>query len=200
MNIKSLQAAFAIVFCFVASVSIAQTQQGSFIAGGNISLSFKNQEFDNGSTTIDVGSQNDIAVRPTFAYFIKDGLAVGAMINISRSKFESDDGQFEDTDNIFSIGPMVRYYHDSGLFGHAYFGFGSANSSSTSGGSEFETDRGLTDWMVGPGYAIFLNESVAVEGLLTYGATTITNNDSDPETKEILKGIMFSVGFTIFIN
>ncbi len=127
-------------------------------------------------------------------------MAAGLSINFFTSKFKADAVDSENTTNSISIGPFFRYYHDSGLFGHAEIGFGSSKSESSSGGTSFETKFGLFSWMIGPGYAVFLNENVAIEGMAAFRSQTQTLKDSDPEQKDILLGPVFRIGFQVFIN
>lgn len=189
-----------VLLCFLFTSSFGQTQQGSVLAGGNISASFDKQKSEVGSTSTDVGNFTQISFSPKFGYFIVDGMAAGLSINLSNSKFKADASDFESTNNSITLGPFFRYYHDSGLFGHAEVGFGSLKNESSSGGTTVESKFGLFSWMLGPGYAMFLNENVAIEGMVGFQSQSQTLKDSDPEQKDILLGPVINFGFQVFIN
>lgn len=189
-----------IVGCLFLSTSLAQTQQGSFLAGGTISLAFEKEKQKDDAATVDGDSHTDISFAPLGGIFFADGMVAGTGINVSSSVRESDDGTFKSTTTSLGLMPFFRYYHDSGLFGHGSLELGTAKVKNESGGTTTETDFGVFAFEVGPGYAIFLNENVAVEGLLTYGSRTLSFKDSPNDLKDISTGILIRFGFTVFIN
>lgn len=187
---------------FVATTTIvfAQTSQGDWQVGGDVTASFGNSKSEFGGSSGPEDKVNSISVSPRVGKFIVDNLAVGLGLGLSSSKVESEDGSFVNKSNSLMVAPYVRYYTDGGFFGHGSVGFGSAKSTSESGGSEFETKFSTFNWEIGPGYAYFISESVAFEGLLTYGSMTQTVKDSDPEQKDIFSGISFRIGCFVFLN
>lgn len=183
---------------FILAPAVAQTEQGSIIAGGSVSLDLNSQKAEDPSgTSVDIGSSTNISFNPTFGYFVIDNLALGLEIGISSSKFESDDGTFESKNSVTAFGPFVKYYLDNGVFGMGSVGFGSANSEFTSGGSTTSNDLSVFQWRIGVGYAAFLNEFVAVEPMVSYGSQSLTD---DADFKDIESGITIGAGFTIFIH
>jgi len=198
MKVKILLLLLASVFCL--PTLKAQTQQGSFLAGGSISMAFEKEKSKFDGTTTDGDSHTDISFAPIGGIFFADGMVAGAGITVSSSVRESDDGSIKSTTTGFGIMPFFRYYHESGLFGHASFAVGSGKSTFESGGTETETKFGLFEWELGPGYALFLNENVAVEGLLVYNSETQSIKDVTGDPKNITTGILISIGFTVFIN
>jgi len=192
---------FTIVFgCFFVAVSVAQTQQGSFLAGGTISLAFEKEKSKTDASTVDGDSHTNISFAPLGGIFFADGMVAGAGINVGISSSETDDGSVKNTTTSLGLMPFFRYYHDSGLFGHGSIELGTAKFKSESGGTTTESDLGVFAFEVGPGYAIFLNENVAIEGLLTYGSRTLSVKDSPSDLKDITTGILIRFGFTVFIN
>ncbi|ELR73843.1 hypothetical protein C900_00007 [Fulvivirga imtechensis AK7] len=195
---KFLLVVFALVG-FLASVN-AQTEKGSITAGGNISIDFEKEKFKSGSTTVDVGNNTSFTFNPLVGFFIMDGLAAGLEVNLQTSKFKSDDDTFESKFNAISIGPFVKYYHTSGAFGMGSIGFGSAKSESTNNNNTNEAEFGLFTWRLGGGYALFLNDHVSLEPMLSYGSFVTKDKDSDQDEKDITNGFQISVGFHIFLK
>lgn len=184
-----------VAIMFVVAFAHAQTEQGSMLVGGDVSLDFATNKADVGGTSVDIGKTTEIEFSPQFGYFIKDGLAIGAEVLYQSTKFEADGGG-ESTSSLVGIGPFVKYYLESGIFGQANFGFGSAKNDFGSG----ETKYSASTWRLGVGYAAFLNDNVAIEPMLSYGSDRLKEKDSDPEVIQIDNSFRISVGFTIFLN
>lgn len=190
-----------IVFgCFFVVFSVAQTQQGSFLAGGNISLYFATEKDQLGGTTQSEVGITDISFAPMGGIFIADEMVVGASLSIFSFVRDFKDLGTKSTNSGFGIGPFFRYYTTQGLFGHASFNVGTSKNKQESGGTTSESDLNIFGWEVGPGYALFLNENVAIEGLIVYENRQQTVKDSDPESKETFSGVRVRIGFTVFIN
>ena len=184
----------------LATFSFAQTEQGNFLVGGGASYSFDKNKFERGSTTTDVGKSSEISFNPNFGYFVINGLAVGLSINLNSSKFEAEDNGGEVKSSSVSFGPFVKYYHSSNFFGMAGFGVGSGRTESTGPlGFTSESEWGVSNWIIGGGYAIFLNDNVSIEPMLSYGSVRVTDKDEDPEEVNIDNGLTFSIGFQIFL-
>lgn len=195
---KFLLVVFAL-FGFLVTTN-GQTEKGSIMAGGNISLNIQNEKIKTGSTTFDVGNSTSFTFNPTGGYFFIDGLAAGLDINLQTSKFKSDDDSYESKSTTISIGPFVKYYHSSNFFGMGSIGFGSSKSEVTNNGNSGEAELGVSRWRLGAGYALFLNDHVSLEPMLSYGALTFKDKDADPESKDISSGLQFSIGFQIFLK
>ena len=170
------------------------------MVGGSVGFSSQKQKFEFGSTSADVGTNTNISLTPSFGIFVADGIVAGAGLSITSNKFKSDVSDITNTLSSFSFAPFGRYYHESGLFGHLNFEIGSANDKDKSGGITTETKFSVFGWRAGGGYALFLNNNVAVEPMVTYGSRSLKLKDSDPEQKDIFSGLMINVGFNIFIN
>ncbi|MBL6448881.1 porin family protein [Fulvivirga sp. 29W222] len=177
----------------------AQTEQGGILAGGSVSMDFENNKLEAGSTTVDRGNTFSVSFNPNVGYFFMDGLAGGLELEISSSTFTEDQTDFETKFSTFNFGPFVKYYHSSGLFGLGRFGVGSAKEVDEDAGGTDETKFGVFTWRLGAGYALFLNDNVSLEPMLSYGSYNFTNKDSDPEVKTIDNSLRISVGFQIFL-
>jgi len=91
---------------------------------------------------------NVFILNPMLGYSFVDKTMLGASVSYSSiSKL-----------NAFSIGPFARYYFNFGLFAHAGLNFEHMEQ------AENENDL---DFLLGLGYAAFLNDNVALEPLFT---------------------------------
>lgn len=196
---KKITILSALVFCTSLMVN-AQTEKGRYTVGGSIGFNSTKNKLKLGSITTDGNKNTNIFLMPSFGVFIADGILVGTGLGISSGKSKNDDGSLTFTDSGLSLAPFGRYYHDSGLFGHLNFEIGSGKSKFESGGTSTESKTSISGWRLGGGYALFLNNNVAVEPMITYGSTSRKLKDSDPERKDITNGLMINVGFNIFIN
>jgi|SRR6476620_2545929 len=155
----------------------AQTEQGNFLAGGNVQLN------TSAHNTI-------IQVSPTIGYFFVDNFVGGGILNISHTK-SGVAGEAARTTN-FSIGPFVRYYVGNANVHPFLQGDVEFRSTRYKTGTERTTLTG-TDFFVGPGAAFFLNRNVALEALAGY--THTANKDEKGSG-----GFAFKLGFQVYIN
>jgi hypothetical protein len=152
--------------------------KGNMIIAGSGYLMF---DKDKGAPKSTLG----ISVDPTVAYFITDGLAVGASIPLS---FSSTGGQKAYS---IGIGPVIRYYTDY----MAVFKF--------EGGYEFThyptAKRGAFYLKPAVGMAIFLNPKVCLEPSIfyQYAYQKVKYDTYDTSAKNNAFGI--EVGLTIFL-
>lgn len=136
-----------------------------------------------GSGTTTDESCNSISFNPFGGYFVIDGVAVGAGITIQSDSFKPDGQSGKFTLSQLTVSPFGRYYHSSGFFGHLGFNFGSAKFKDDIGGSTFEDKYSVFGFELGGGYAIFLNDNVAIEPLLTYESNS--SKDENTDVKDI---------------
>lgn len=163
--------------------STAQTEKGNLMLGtqlGNIT-----GNFGKNSNTFDFN------VNPSFAYFIKNNLAIGAMLDLGLST-----GKDKSTVFTYGLGPWARYYfpfpEELRFSQHAAFfldGFaGFQGFSQNHGGST--NGLGIN---VGPGMSYFLTPNIALDATLKYnlilgfGSATTQNR------------VGLNIGFQIFI-
>lgn len=139
----------------VNSMAFSQTEKGVLLVGGTAAMS---NEFSEGD---DRFSFNLI---PNLGLFVDNDVAVGLSVGLSYQKR----GDFNSRAVNFS--PFGRFY--IGMSEKAKFlleaGFGLFYSKSTSilNGDPISNDGFLVRG--GPGIAFFLNESIAIEGILAY--------------------------------
>lgn len=127
-------------------VANAQTEKGTYLLGGNAQF----LGYKGGSA---------FTLAPNVGLFVADNLAVGARATL----------YFTDGDNAWSIGPYGRYYFGKQTTGK-FFGQAGIN---LGGGNNSDVALGVG---LGAGYALFLNQSVALEFGANYDKTGDNNS------------------------
>ena len=150
----------------------AQTDKGDWLVGGGLML---NTTEGNTSFTFN----------PNVGHFFFKGFAAGAEMTISTSKF----GEVRST--TLGVGPFARYYFELKAptfkpFAHAGF---NVLSIRTKPPGETETAR---SFLFGLGGAYFINDNVAIDGLLGYNHTKVENVSGSG-------GLLFRVGFQVHL-
>ena len=119
----------------------AQTDKGTVLLGGSMAY-----------TTTD--GNGSFMATPNVGYFVIDHAAIiGKLTTIIQKGATS-----------WAVGPTIRLYFLESNFG-SMFGQMGLN---VGGGTDSKTRVG---WEIGGGYAIFLNESIAIEGIANYTRT-----------------------------
>jgi outer membrane protein len=151
----------------------AQTEKGSVLVGGNLALNTGE-------------GASEFTFSPDFGVFVANNFAVGGFLNFSDRKL----GDTKLTD--FGIGPFARYY-----FGNTStkpFVVTEFNYLTTT--SKFEEQKNTTNgigFLLGMGFAAFINEVVAVEGISGYKYSKYKDADGS-------NGFSLRFGFQIYLN
>lgn len=112
----------------------------------------------------------EISVAPSLGFFIIDQLAIGGQI-----AFASTSSDLGGDATAFGVGPMVRYYFNGegkarffaqGMFQWSSLKFGDADAVT---GTAFGG---------GAGVSIFLNDHVAIDGLVGYTSSSFGEGDA----------------------
>jgi len=170
------------------------TDKGHFIIDGSIFFSTNNSKseqdgFNTKSNAFGFG------ISPKAAYFIADRLALGleTSFNYTDNEFTNTDGDKTSSNSTaISAGPFFRYYLMNGIFGQASLGFGTSNSESNG----FENKSDFFRYQLGVGYAIFLNQHISLEPIISY---RYNKNTSDSSFETINNGFTLGAGFTIYL-
>lgn len=103
----------AILFLFISSSSIAQTQKGNFVLSGKTGLNFLFTNVTSGAGSIETGKSksNDYAYALGADLFIADNLSFGVAGNYSYnySKIQSE-SITENITQTFTVIPQLQYY------------------------------------------------------------------------------------------
>tara|TARA_B110000114_G_C14915259_1_gene326227 strand:- start:108 stop:707 length:600 start_codon:yes stop_codon:yes gene_type:complete len=171
------------------------TEKGHFIVDGSIFFSTNNSKFEqDGFNT--KNNAFGFGISPKAAYFIANRLALGleTSFNYADNEFTNTDGEKTSSNSTaISVGPFFRYYLMNGIFGQASLGFGTSNSESNS----YENKSDFFRYQLGVGYAIFLNQHISLEPIISYQYSKNTNDQSTFETTN--NGFTLGAGFTIYL-
>lgn len=185
----------------MSTAAYAQFTKGTIMVGGGIGASFEKDKTKNGSTTTTNGTVNFISFTPQAGYFVIDNLAVGAGIDCSSTTSKADVGGYKSTSSSTSFAPFARYYYQK-LYGQLAFDVGSGKTKTTSGSTTTENKYTTSGWNLALGYAILLNEHVAVEPQVGYGSTSqkYKADTFNPESKDTQSGLFIRIAFQIYLS
>ncbi len=169
-----LSLALAVMLCIGAFAQNDVIKKGTVLANGSLSL------FAGNGTT-------QFGFFPTVGFFVADNFTVGGAASISANKLG------DATNNTFGIGPFARYY--IGKTATKPFVAAEVNflSNKAKSGNGNEVNSNGTSFLFGLGFAAFINETIAVEGLSGY-------NYTDYNTSEGTGGFALRFGFGLYFN
>jgi len=176
----------------------AQFEKGTMMIGGSFGADFTTNKSKYDGNSVTNGKYVDVSFDPQFGIFVINNLAVGGGIGISTSSYKEDDTDFKSVTHEFTIQPMVRYYLEPGIFFQGKMMFGGAIDKDSENGETDKTEYAVNGWSLSAGYAIFLNNIVAIEPQLGYGGKGYRNKDT--EVKSVDSGIFLRVGFQIYLR
>ncbi len=188
---------FTFILLMTSAGAFAQFSQGTKMIGGVAGFGVTTQKYKDGNTTVSVGTSSYFSLEPQFGYFIIDRLAIGAGLdlNLSSFKYKNDDDKESSTSLAFT--PFVRYYLPNKIFFFGETGFGVSKEKATDGNETYESKRNIFSWGLGAGYAIMLNESVAIEPMVGYGGTSYKNPDND--ARAVYPGLYAQIGIQVYL-
>jgi hypothetical protein len=161
-------------FCLLLSLNVlAQTDKGDLLLGG--SLGFQTGE-----------GSNSFNFDPNVGFFVGDNFAIGGKLSFQSSKLGALNT------STFGLGPFARYYFGSTStkpFAVTEFDFLST-SFKTNGQKTTSSGFG---WLIGLGFAAFINESIAVEGVSGYNYAKFKDADGSG-------GFALRFGFQVYLN
>ena len=165
----------------------AQTQKGSWLAGGAIGFSAsKDHVNDNNSPDFKTTS---FQLSPDFGYFFIKHLAAG--LNINYMSVTTSESGNSSTGSTFSAGPFVRYYFGlsktADIFVQANGGWGSEKY----GTGNPSTSLSLFGFKAGP--AIFLNPHIALEITAGYQSLKSKSDNLTTTTNDFTMGVGFQI-------
>lgn len=150
----------------------AQTDKGDWMVGGSLLL----------NTT---EGNKTFTLTPNVGHFFARGFVAGAEMTISTSRL----GEVRTT--TLGVGPYVRYYFElkePSFKPLVHAGF-DVLSVRTKPPGETETAR---SFLFGLGGAYFINDNVAIDGLLGYNHTKVENESGEG-------GLLFRIGFQVHL-
>jgi len=151
----------------------AQVEKGAMLAGGQMAIKTNK-------------GNSSFVLNPTFGYFIAENTALGAALTLNFTK------KGEVQSNNFGLGPFFRYY-----FGKSqtkpFFVTQVDFLSQTTKTSATKIDATGWGFLIGLGFAAFINDNVAVEGITGYNYADFSNADGSG-------GFSLSLGIQFYFN
>ena len=169
---KSVCFTAAVLVFFLSSLS-AQTERADWLVGGQLALN----TVENSSTFV---------FSPNAGYFVLNGLALGASLNVEFSKSGNTSA------NQYSIGPFARWYFGRGFwrpFLNAGAGFASKR---TTIGPISGSNNGF-NWLLGGGLAWFVTDNSALELTAGYNSVKLKNFEAQ-------NGLAMRMGFQVYLD
>jgi|WetSurMetagenome_2_1015567.scaffolds.fasta_scaffold308066_1 hypothetical protein len=179
--------------------------KGNFLVGGSISFGYnKDIRFspgtyptpDQSATTKTFNFGTDINA----AYFFLKHLAAGLKTEFQLSKYKTvykfdgvDASTIKGSDNVFSIGPVIRYYTNPGFFMELFYGIYNSKDK----WADYNEKEKHSLWSTSIGYSYLILNNVAVEPQIKY--TSLYSKWSGIPDNETLHKIEFLIGLQIYL-
>ena len=163
----------------VCSEAFSQTEKGSTMIGGALNL----------QTT---KNNSNFSLTPNIGFLAARNFAIGGALNLNFSK------QGDVQNNLVGVGPFLRYYFGKTQTKPFLITEGSylnVSSESTDPVTNIKT-KTKTDgvgFLIGLGFAAFVNDVVAVEGLTGYNYSDFKNSSGSG-------GFTMRLGFQLYFN
>ncbi len=149
-----------------------QTEQRDWLVGGSFALN--------------TSRNTTISLTPAAGYFFLNNFAAGGTLNLSYNKIG------DEKRTVIGFGPFARYYFGKKelkpFIASEYIftsnKFDNPNFSSTVNGADF---------FIGPGLAAFVNEHIAIETIVGYVNSKVSDVPSDG-------GVVVRIGFQIYLS
>lgn len=151
----------------------AQTEKGDVLVGGN--LGFQTGE-----------NSNQFNLSPNIGFFVAKNFALGAALNFNSSK------QGNISSSTFGLGPFARYYFGQTMTKPFLVTEVDFLSTTIKTGESKLSNNGF-GWLLGLGFAAFINESVAVEAVSGYNYNKFKNVDGSG-------GFALRLGFQVYLG
>ncbi len=162
------------------------------LGGSSAGIAIINSKLDLNGDKTDGTNATLFNISPVGAYFLADGLAVGAKVTFIYEKVEDNDPS-----TLLTAGPFARYYFDLGSakpFLQGNVGFGR-----NSNGPDDSDKSNFLNLGLGAGAAFFFNDYVSIDLALGYyyeRSAPVSNSDF----RVLNNAFGLGVGFSFFIG
>ncbi|WP_156877256.1 hypothetical protein [Salinimicrobium terrae] len=186
----------ALMIVGFSNTSHAQLEEGNIMLGADIGSGISTTT-TNGlfgfNLGLDENSGYNIGVSPKIGYFLNDAFVVGAIVNLG---YDNAEGKDDITSNTFTYGVQgfSRFYltpSDIDLGDEIPAGQFFIETNAGLAGvniEDAESTNGFT-FGFGPGYSLFLNDSVALDASVKYNGLTGVGSDNYTHSLGINLGI-----------
>lgn len=170
------------------------------MVGGSVGLETSNVKLRGNGVTRDQYKSTYFYLEPQVGFFVIDNLAIGGGlgVGVGGTKYSDQQGGGKSTGTQITVEPFARYYLPQNIFFQGKFLVGTMTSKWKDDGETDKTSYSMTGFSVSAGYAIMLNDNVAIEPQLGYGLTSEKNKDTD--VKELDGGLFLRAGFQIYLR
>jgi hypothetical protein len=199
---KSLFFALVMIFGFT-NVSNAQLQEGNIMLGADLGSGLSTSG-TNGLFGFNLGLNEDsgynIGISPKAGYFLSDNFVVGAVVNLGYSNSAGDDDATANT-TVYGVQALGRFYlspADVELSDEVPTGQFFVETQAGIAGVNVEdgpTTNGFA-FGFGPGYSLFLNQSVALEASVKYNGLVGGGNTTYQHSLGINLGVQVFLPFS----
>lgn len=194
-----------VILFFASTFMHAQMNTGSKFVANNSTLKFHTSNYKLKDATGDPDKYFDLNLATKGGYFIKNGIAIGAVIEYSLGRQNQVVSQYKSTSTGLLIGPVARYYTEYGSiipFAEVSAGFG-VNTQKTEFLDLPSTKDKAPVFNIKPGIGAdyFLNDSFAVEGMIYYFFSHEKENPGDPgESIYVENGFGMAFGIVFYFG
>ncbi len=165
---------YLISFLFSCITLNAQTDKGDWMVGGN--LAFNTAK-----------NNTSIQFTPQAGYFFAKNFVMGGQLSVAYT----EQGSVHLTD--FGIGPFARYYFGETKARPFFAGDMSFISNRVRTSQTTNASATAFGWFLGAGASFFVNDNVAVDGVLGYRRTKYENENGSG-------GLNLRIGFQVFLS
>jgi hypothetical protein len=197
---RLLTLALLLTFSFAAfaqqnssSLISAKIKDGSIMLGGNLGGSYQKFSHENLKTKRkETGDLIQARLATKTGYFFLPDLAVGINAAVEHTSINIDSTRFGSKNTYLLAGPFVRYYLNNGIFGELNV---NAGVNAVKNGNK----TNIKSAAIGIGYAYFLNESIAIEPLLSFTYVDGRVDNPDYNTKDTQFGPVLNIGIQAYL-
>lgn len=182
----------------------AQTEKGSWVAGGSTTLGFNNVTTKSkvGGNSYDGPKVSTLTLTPSVGYFVANNIAVGLDLGFV-SITQKEDGD-KLTQNTFQVMPTGTYYFKSDSKVLPYLGAGVGYASTTykysyGGQSEKETLDGFT-WKAKGGIVYLVTPSIGLDLGLAFSQMYNKETVLGADVKNTASTFGVNAGFSFFFK
>ena len=188
---------------FIYTCVVGQTEQHNFLIGGSMSLNKTNLKWKSDNESGDYGTEFNFNLKPSFGFFVADGLAIGLNLDIEFSEENNDEEDETLKSSMNCLGLFIRYYFLNlkvKPFLHGDISTGNINIKAESSYYGSNSINGsVTKLDFGGGVAFFFTDNTSLELIAYYGNSSVKPNDDNYSNyRQIQSGLGIDIGFNIF--
>lgn len=186
----------ATLFALCTINTMGQLEQGTLFMSGSTNMNFSSVNISSKSYDSDWSDSDNYSQQKFYyqlGYFAFDNITLGLSYTYLSTDYQSEYTKYQ------LIGPFAQYYmgiRNIKPFIQANLGMGSEDYDKSTTAYDYD----ILAWDLGGGVAVFFNDYIALNFVLSYTNITATDPDDDDNTaKGIIQGINFNGGISIYL-